>query len=303
MSVTRILQTVGELNRPLTARDLRGLSGLSQIDRRDFLETWATLPAARRKELAHEWVELTEEHVELDFTSVWNWLLDDKDAEVRASAVEGLWEDTSAGAMRRMLTMMRQDPSEEVRAAAATALSRFANLAALDELDEGVETLERGLSEVALNEQEPAEVRRRALESAGYFAENDAVQRQIERDYATDNQLLRESALVAMGRSMLPRWLPVIERALSNQSPALRYEACRAAGEMADEARSLLPTLVPMLNDRDTEVALSAIWALGQIGGEPAMRALQQASRSQDEARSQAAAEALEELRSGDSFV
>lgn len=303
MSVTTVLQTVGGLSRPLVARDLRGLSGMQAIDRRDFLETWAALPLSRRAEIAQEMTELAEENVDLDLRAAWSWLLDDQDPTVRTLAVEGLWEDTSVATMRRMLAIVRQDPDDELRAAAAIALSRFAYLASLDELDEGAEALERTLAELALDLHAPQDVRRRALESAGYFAENTAVQAQIANDYATDEQLLRESALVAMGRSMRPSWLPTIARELGSESPAMRYEAARAAGEMAEEARSLLGKLAPLMNDRDTEIALAAIWSLGQIGGESAERVLLQMSKGDDEIRSQAATDALEELRAGAKLI
>jgi HEAT repeat protein len=76
----------------------------------------------------------------------------------------------------------------------------------------------------------------------------------------------------------------------------LRYEAARAAGEMAEEGRKLLPTLLPLVNDQDAEVAVAAIWALGQIGGDAARKALGQLVKSQNPTRSQAAVEALDEL-------
>jgi len=147
-----------------------------------------------------------------------------------------------------------------------------------------------------LDQRQPLDVRRRALESAGYFGGSIDVQRQVERAYQSDEQLLQESALVAMGRSMLPSWLPTIARELGSPSPALRYEAARAAGEMADNARSLVAKIAPLAGDDDGEVADAAIWALGQIGGSAAKRILQQISKSQDETRSQAAADALAEL-------
>jgi HEAT repeat protein len=121
----------------------------------------------------------------------------------------------------------------------------------------------------------------------------------IESSYHNQEQLMRESALVAMGRSMLPRWLPAIMRELESPSPALRYEAARAAGELADEARTAVPKLVPLCNDDDSEVALAAIWALGQIGGTAAKRVLEQIRKGQDDARRQAALDALEELDMG----
>lgn len=303
MSVTRTLQTAGALSRPLVARDLRGISDLRQIDRREFLEAWSALPAVRRASLVDEMVELAEEHVELDLSEVWYWLSDDADPHVRIRAIEGLWEDDSTRTMRRLLTILRDDKEPDVRAAAASGLGQFAYRAALDELDEGAETLERALSDTALNGNEPLDVQRRALESAGYFAENVPVQNKIEQAYASDEQMVRESAVVAMGHSLLPRWLPLIGNAMESRSPALRYEASRAAGEMAQEAQPLLAKLAPLLTDNDVEVALAAIWALGQIGGPHAERALQQVSRSQDEARSQAATEALEELKIGEGLL
>ena len=48
-------------------------------------------------------VELAEDDIELDFAAALIWLLDDEDSEVRASAVEGLWENTSATLLHRLL--------------------------------------------------------------------------------------------------------------------------------------------------------------------------------------------------------
>jgi HEAT repeat protein len=201
-----------------------------------------------------------------------------------------------------LLALLR-DPADQVRAAAAMALGRFAYMAEIDELDEEYgRQVHDALLTLIHDASQPAEVRRRAIESAGYFAASDDVQRQIELAYASNDQLMRESALVAMGRSMLPRWLPIVSRELESPSPALRYEAARAAGEMADIARSLVARVVRLCSDADTEVALAAIWALGQIGGETARRTLQRISGSDDEARSQAAAEALDELTLEEGF-
>ncbi|GAB4208757.1 MAG: HEAT repeat domain-containing protein [Roseiflexaceae bacterium] len=305
VSIPNVLRAIGVASSRLAMVDLKGLSGLSGSDRAEFWPLWQKIADRRRTEIAHATVELSEDNVDLDFAELWYWLLEDTSAPVRVSAIEGLWEDTSMRVLRRMVGMLRQDPSEEVRAAAAAGLGHFAYTAALGELDsdEQAEALAESLLATVRDEREPLEVRRRALESAGYFADSDAIQQQVERAFRSDEQLLRESALVAMGRSMLERWLPVIAAQLESPSPALRYEAARAAGEMADTARSLLGKLLPLLNDSDTEVALSAIWAMGQIGGERAKRALQQVRKSADPARSQAAEEALEELTLGDSLV
>jgi HEAT repeat protein len=304
MSITSYIAEIGAREHKLAMRDLKPLSALGFEEREAFWAAWRAIVPARRDEIAHAMVELAEDNVDLDFGAALFWMLDDEEAGVRAVAIEGLWEDLSGRLRRRLLTLLRDDPAPNVRAGAALALSRFAYQSTLGELDD-IETaaLRAALIGAILDQGQPLEVRRRALESAGYFADSPDVQREVERAYASDEQLLRESSLVAMGRSMLPHWLPTIGAALSHISPALRYEAARAAGEMAEEARALVARLVSLLDDDDSEVALAAIWALGQIGGEPARRALQRVRKSSDEPRSQAASEALEELSLADGLL
>jgi HEAT repeat protein len=297
MELSSYVTQIGAPGHALAMRELKPLSGLSPEDRAAFWQPWQRLKPERRDEIVRAMVELAEDNVDLDFASVLTWCLEDQSEQVRERAVEGLWEVEHPAHCRRLLGLLRDDPSEGVRAAAAAGLSRFAYMAELDELDEEqAELVRQALSAAAGDERLPLEVRRRALESAGFFAGDDAVQRQIQHAYESGEQLMKESSLVAMGRSMLERWLPAIGRELASPSPALRYEAARAAGEMAEEARSLAPKLANLGADDDGEVAGAAIWALGQIGGGAAKRALQQLSKSSDEARSQAAADALAEL-------
>jgi len=304
MSIASHIQEIGAHDHKLAMRDLKPLSGLDREERDDFWAAWCAITPLRRAEIARALVDLAEDDIDLEFGEPLLWLLDDDDSGVRASAVEGLWESDSPRVFHRLLAMLRADPAPAVRVAAAITLGRFAYRAELDELTEhDAQALRNGLLAMILDQRQPLDVRRRSLESAGYFTANIEVQRQVALAYDSDEQLLRESALVAMGRSMLPRWLPVIAKELTSKSPALRYEAARAVGEMAEDARALVPKLVPLLNDDDTEVMLAAIWALGQVGGEAAKRMLLQVRKSQDEARSQAAAEALEELSLGDSLV
>jgi HEAT repeat protein len=304
MAITSHIQAIGASDHKLAMRDLKPLSGLGREERRDFWPAWIAITPRRRAEIARSMIELAEDDIELDFAAAQIWMLDDDDSEVRANAIEGLWENTSTTLLHQMLRLMRSDPAPNVRAAATVSLSRFAYQAELDEIDaRDSQALCDGLLAMISDVRQPLEVRRRALESAGYFGSSDEIQRQIELAYTSDEQLLRESALVAMGRSMLERWLPTIGRELESQSPALRYEAARAAGEMAEGARTLLPKLAQLLNDHDSEVALAAIWALGQVGGDAAKRMLQQVRKSEDETRRQAATDALDELTLGENLI
>lgn len=297
MTIIEQLQALGKPGHHLTMRELKPFSGVALDARQVLWPSWQKIGAARRREIVAAMTELAEDNADLDFHALLTWCLDDTDAEVRRLALEGLWESDSPRMLRRLLALLHEDSDESVRAAAAVALSRFAFLASLEELDDAdADRVHAALLTVSSDTAQPLEVRRRALEGVGYFAEDEQVQRLIEQSYRDREQLLRESALVAMGRSMLPRWLPAIIRELESPSPALRYEAARAAGELADEARSAVPKLVPLCNDDDSEVALAAIWALGQVGGPGAKRVLEQLRKSQDDVRRQAALDALEEL-------
>jgi len=304
MEITDQIHAIGAHDRQLAMRDLKPLSGLDRTAYDEFWPAWTAIMPRRRAEIARSMVELAEDNVDLDFDEALQWLLDDDDAEVRANAIEGLWENDSSRLLHRLLTLLRSDPAPAVRTRVAMSLSRFAYLAEIEELNErDAGAVRDALLHTLLDQRQPLDVRRRALESAGYFANLPEVQQQIGQAYESDEQLLRESALAAMGRSMLPRWIPTIAKELDSPSPALRYEAAHAVGEYAEAGRTLLPKLTPLLNDSDSEVAFAAIWALGQVGGDSAKRLLQQIRKTGDEALRLAANEALEELELGDQLI
>ncbi len=51
-----------------------------------------------------------------------------------------------------------------------------------------------------------------------------------------------------------------------------------------------------MVDDKDAEVRLATVWALGQIGGKPAAEALVRAMKSGEPALREAAQEAMNEI-------
>lgn len=290
------LLPLGELGRPLAHADLKILSALGPESLRVFWLAWRQFPAERRHELVQALDELGEDNLDLDFRPVLRACLSDDDPEVRAAAIRGLWEDDSERTMDRLITLL-DDDAGIVRAAAAVALAPFAQRAELGELTmPAAQRILSALLGAVIDPEQPLEVRRRAVEGLGYFAGSREAQTEIGRAYAHSEVTMRESAVLAMGRSMRPTWFPYIERELKSPSPALRYEAARAVGELADDGRPLLPALLPLVDDDDTEISLAAIWALGQIGGSNAKRLLERLARSKDVTRRQAANDALEEL-------
>lgn len=287
---------LGDLSRPLAHAELKLLSNLGPESLKVFWLIWQQFPAERREAILRDLDDLAEDNVDLDFRSVFRACLSDAAPEVRVAAIGGLWEDESERTMDRFIQLIA-DNDGQVRAAAIIGLARFAYRAELGELPApAAQRIHATLLSTATDPDQPAEVRRRAIEGLGYFANSRDAQAEIGRAYANADQMLRESAILAMGRSMRPTWRPYIERELKSPSPAMRYEAARAVGELGEEGRPLLPALLPLVDDDDTEIVEAAIWALGQVGGPNARRILTRLARSKDNARSQAASEALDEL-------
>ncbi|MDQ5853996.1 MAG: HEAT repeat domain-containing protein, partial [Chloroflexota bacterium] len=169
--IEQTLRTVGDTSRRLTRTELRGLSDIGRETEASFMAAWRGIDLRRRREILRAMVELAEENVEFDFRDVFSACLGDADAEVRRVAVEGLWEDDRPRTLRHLLTMLGGDPDDGVRAAVALALGPFAYQAALDELrGDDAARLRASLLDTARDLDLDVDVRRRALESAGYFS-------------------------------------------------------------------------------------------------------------------------------------
>lgn len=291
-----LLGQLADSSQPIAHASLKLLSALEGAAAQLFAAGWASIAVERRRAVMKALDDLAEESVDFDFQAVFQFCLTDSDAEIRVAALDGLWEDERPALLRRMLELMT-DPSGEVRAAVALGLGRFSYRAALGELREEQSTLlYQVLLAHATDPEEPIEVRRRAIEALGYFADHPEGQAEIGRAYAHSEPLMRESAVTAMGRSMRPVWYPYIKRELQSPSPALRYEAARAVGELGEDGQQMVSALLPLVDDDDIEISEAAIWALGQVGGAGARRVLQRLVRSNDAERRQAAEEAISEL-------
>lgn len=286
------LQNLKQADVP-SIKSLKFLSDPGSEDRATLREVWPTLPLDRRRRIIDALVVIIEDNIDYDFRHVFLTALEDSDADVRRSAIEGLVEDTSTLLMGRLLSILRNDPDEGVREATAIALARFTYLAQCNKLNRETDRLRNTLIQSASDKAEDEDVRRRAVESLGYYFGDDQVKQLIADQYRRSGRHA-ESAVLAMGRSTDTQWSPIVLHELKNQNPAMRYEAAHAAGEMSLE--DALPQLVRMVDDEDTEVRLAAIWALGQIGGKPAAEALNYVLQGKDQVMREAAQEAIQEI-------
>jgi HEAT repeat protein len=290
-----LLKKLGDRQTPLSISSLYGLSHVTRAEAQLFQEVWSLVDAGRRQWILQSLVDIAEASFEVDFNPIFRLCLNDEDAVVRSRAIEGLWEDEDLTLAGLLVRLLRDDPSESVRAAAATSLGRFVLLGELEKIEAAPAMMvENALLGAIYDPHETLEVRRRALESIAYSGQAQ-VQDIIEMAYYDEEEKMRISAIFAMGRSVDPLWHEMVIAELDNPNPEMRYEAARACGEL--EASAALPALIYLIEaDPDPEVQEMAIWALGRIGGKEARRVLEACCESEDEALRQAAEEALDEL-------
>ena len=266
-----------------TIFDPRYLYHLSDLDGADltlFKETWSQVALARRQTLLEDLYELGLADNLLSFENIGRHTVSDPDPLVRTYAVQLLWEFENRYLVPVFLKLLITDPIPEVRAAAASGLGLFVYHGEIDrlprrDLDEIVAAL------LKTAEKDQAEiVQCRALESLG-FSDSPEVPRLIESAFKTGTHEKMASALIAMGRSMDPRWEKTILQMLNSKIPVLRTEAARAAGEI--EIEESIPLLVELTEDSNQGVRSAAIWSLSEIGGDQARHTLEQLFRETDD--------------------
>ncbi len=287
----RALQSVrGEA--PLSVDELDALSALEPpfLDR--YAEVWRTLGSDAKRGLLNACRAAADERLRLDFSALNRLALDDEDAAVRLAGVQAALEDRGAPLLRRLLDMVRSDPSQAVREAAANDAARFALLAELEDLNPELTRVLRETLLAAVNDPgESAEVRSAALASLGYFSDSEVAG--LLASSFTDPEL-RVGAVRGMGRGADPRWTDRLLPLLGSNDPRQRLEAAVALGEIEDD-RAVGP-LSEVIDDPDERVRLAVIQALGAIGGDEAREALLYLLEDKDDVIREAGERAIREL-------
>ena len=267
-----LIGTLSDTDEPLSAALIYRLSDMTADELDTLKRSWEIIPVNRRCQLLTRLIETSETSIDVDFSHVARYALNDADGEVRKLAIEALWEATDPNTMDRFIQLMQMDNAAIVREAAAQALGRFVLAGQLGDLNPQIANrAESALLEVNLEAIEPLNVIRRALESLAY-SEREEVPSLIGEAYRHEADIMRVSAIHAMGCSADVRWEDTVISALDDPEPAIRYEAVRASGELL--LTDSVHRLIEMLNESDREIQEAAIWSLGEIGGNTAVRAL-----------------------------
>jgi HEAT repeat protein len=296
-----IEETIAELTnsgKALLNSKLAELSNLNPEELALFEKAWANIEPKRRRHMMYRLVELAEDNFELDFDDIFKSRLKDPDDKVRSKAIEGLWESEEASLIEPFIRLLEKDVSEEVQAAAATALGKFALLAELKKLRSSHKAkICQALLAVIDDQRRPIEVKRRALEAAAPLS-LPQMEKAIVSAYKSGQPKLKTSAIFAMGKNCNHSWLPILLKELTSAEAEMRYEAAGACGELGEKEAT--PYLAELITDPDVDVQLAAIQALGKIGGPEAKDCLEQCLNEPVEVIRQAAEQALNELEAGE---
>ena len=290
-TVQDLLSELGDKSELVRYSGLSVLSGLSPEETADFKRSWPYVPHERRHQVLEMLVELSEDNLDLDFSGVFAVSLEDPYDLVREKAVRGLADYEDRTLIQPLVARLNEDPSPEVRAAAAASLGGFAVLARDGKLiPRDAEKVRLALIEAARRRSGDLEGRRRAIEAAAHFDGPD-VDEIIRAAYQSGDAKLRLSSIFAMGQSSNARWLPTVLDEVDHEDAAVRYEAAVATGRLGEEDTA--PALIKLIEDDDHQVQLAGVRALGAVGGGLAKRALLKCVELGDEILAEAAQEAI----------
>jgi HEAT repeat protein len=242
----------------------------------------------------------------VDHTPIFLQYLDDEDPQVRATAIRGLWYYPDPNLIDRLISIADDDPSEHVRAQAISALGMYIHEGVMADYELGMipevyrvdefpeadfVRVREYLFGVWAEERRSLDERRFALESLSFLGRE--VADLIEEAYNRPEQEMKISALFAMGRSGLARWVEILERELESDQPAIQFEAVRAVGAIGME--ELGDDVLRLTYAEDRDVMLEAIDALGQTGWEGGFDRLEELTNDPDPEIADVAEAALSE--------
>ena len=248
------------------------LSDMAANETAEFMRRWPEVDGERRRVIMRHLADLTEENFTVDFVPIFRLALEDALPEVRAAALDGLWDTTELRLIGPITRLMQTDEATTVQAAAAGALAHYVLMAEWGQLPRRILP---GIVEALLatydNPDTAVTVRRAALEALG-AASHPRVAEIIAEAYEVADPAMQLSAIFAMGNTADRRWIPTLIAEMENDDPAMRAEAARAAGLIGSS--DAIPPLGELAADADLEVRLAAVTALGRIGSETAREIL-----------------------------
>ncbi len=270
-----VLDSLNDTGKPFPQSYLTSFSDIQPTDLALLKNIWNDIKPKRRLSLVEDLIKFNENNTIVCFDDVAVLFLADTDTRVRAAGIRLLRESEDPRMVDRLIHMVEHDKQLLVRAAAASGLGSFVLLGELDKISkEKLARIERTLLHRITSVDDDL-VRRSALEAMGYSSRNEMTHLISEAFEETDPDWIA-SSLVAMGRSASEEWEMHVLRSLFHPDVVVRIEAIRAAGGLT-LSRAVEP-LLEMLDsggEPNKELRHAAIWTLSEIGGEKANAALE----------------------------
>jgi HEAT repeat protein len=269
-----VIDALVETSKPFPFSFLTRFSDIPTDDLDLLKAIWPDIKPKRRLSVVEDLIKLNEKTTIVCFDDVAMFFLTDEDARVRTASVRLLRESEDPRIVERLIRLIERDKHMLVRAAAAGGLGPFVLLGELDKISpEKLARMERVLLPLITGKDDDL-IRRSALEAMGYSSRKE-MDRLIAEAFEENDPDWVASALVAMGRSASEEWEMHVLRSLYHPDTIVRIEAIRAAG-LLNLARAVEP-LLEMLDsgENNKELRFAAIWALSEIGGEKALAALE----------------------------
>jgi len=209
--------------------------------------------------------------------------LDDPDPITRKTAIKLLHECDDHKLARKLVGLLKSDPTLEVKESAAEALGHFIYLGELENISQDdFHLAEKTLMMVVAGKEYHA-IRQKALESLGYSSKEEVVDI-ISNAYKSGDIDWIASAITAMGHSANQYWEDILIRHLDDNDYNIQIQAIKAVGEIGiSSATEKLIELLEFEDYHDIEIFSSIIWALSQIGGKSARTALEYLLENSDD--------------------
>jgi hypothetical protein len=270
-----VIDALADSSTPFPGSFLTRFSDIQTSDLTLLKNNWSTIKSKRRLSVVEDLIKLNEKSTVVCFDEVGVLFLSDEDVRVRTAGIRLLRESEDYRLIPRLLYLLENDKVVVVRAAAAGALGAFVLLGELDKISsEKFHQIEHALLPRITGRDDDL-IRRSALEAMGYSSRKE-MERLISDAFEESDPDWVASALVAMGRSASDDWEMPVLRSLFHADSVVRLEAIRAAGTL-----NLTRAVEPLLEMLDSggeiskELRFAAIWTLSQIGGEKALAALE----------------------------
>jgi HEAT repeat protein len=278
----------------LVKAELTCLSSLNN-DEMEYLEKkWQKADLKRRRKIISYLAELTRQHYSLDFSEIYRFCLKENDAKIRAESIDALAYEENPLLINNFICLLKDDASAEVRTASAAALGKLSIQGELGNISsQNTTVIYNALLDVLDEKTEKSNIKASALEAIAPL-NKPRVKGLIEEAYHSEEEVLKISAIRAMGLNCNRMWLTALIEELQNDEELLRYEAVKACGELGEEDAILY--LIELVEDESHRIGEAAIKAMGEIGGEEVKEVLIRLTSDPKPKIRRAAVQALQEL-------